>query len=57
MVDAAEIKKKKKKNRSIQKAMRNLGKAEEYYAKAIMFFSNKTSRNANSVVPSVIIRI
>ena len=42
MVDAAEIKKKKKQNRSIQKAMRNLGKAEEYYAKAIIFFSNKT---------------
>ena len=32
----------KNKNTSIQKAMRNLGKAEEVYAKAIIFFSNKT---------------
>lgn len=32
----------KKKKSSIQKAMRNLGKAEEMYAKAIIVFSNKT---------------
>ena len=32
----------KKKKSSIQKAMKNLGKAEEFYAKAIMAFSNKT---------------
>ena len=32
----------KKKKSSIQKAMRNLGKVEEFYAKAIMFCSNKT---------------
>ena len=32
----------KKKKSSIQKAMRNLGKAEEMYAKAIIIFSNKT---------------
>lgn len=37
----AEANKKKKKS-SIQKAMRNLGKAEEMYAKAIIIFSNKT---------------
>ena len=37
----AEVSNKKKKS-SIQKAMRNLGKAEEIYAKAIIIFSNKT---------------
>ena len=37
-----EVVKKKKSSKTLHKAMRNLSKAEEYYAKVIIGFANKT---------------